>query len=1205
MEINQIVPNARICGLMPDHQAVTIRAFEAQGDQYCITFRDNQGQVYERLISPDEILGLSLAESWPLDQDGNLYLLALEALQLKEAYLFNHCTAIATANIEPLPHQTDVVYNIMLQRYPLRFLLADDPGAGKTIMAGLYIRERLMRNPKERILIIAPGGLCQQWQDELRQKFHLRFSIYNKDCDPNCFQDQKLWILRLDQLARNPDLTDRLLKESWNLALFDEAHKLSASARSFNSSKQQGKTDYTARFNLGRKVSDAVDELLLMTATPHHGKNDDFVLFLSLLDKKRFDLAVYQQSNAERVFEKGEDALYMRRMVKEDLITFDGKPLFPKRYAQSVEYSLSPESRILYDAVTDYVRTQMHNLNAIADNRKKNAVGFALTLIQRRLASSPMAIEMSLGRRYQKLKKALEQAASEYNGINRFMSDQARIDAELASSIEQPDETTAEEWAHTEELSASASAAQTLADLQTEIETLKKLWDQARALVHGQCDHKWQALDSTLNCKEIWDPETGRPRKIIIFSEHLDTITYLHRCLKQKYGGDEGILEITGKTPRHSERRSSDNEEEYGDDRESIQARFRTDPSAFILLATDAAGEGVNLQCAHLMINYDLPWNPNRLEQRFGRIHRIGQKHPCHLYNLVATDTREGEVFKRLFEKLSRESHELNEQIFNILGNLFTNCSLKDLIMDSISTDAVNAQQAIRRIDAIFAPDNEERAEIERKALVRTTMNPDWLRQQQQERERDQAEALQPYYLRDFLKQAFAQLGCKLEKRGQQPYIIKIRNQQLLDSAKDLHKRGEPKLRAIYDHATFDPKEAEDHPDYELIDHGHLLVRTIIESCLNPQRVQLSRGTILVNPNDESVHPYLCALIESGITDCRNEFQSKKLAFVRIDEMNRIQDAGYTPSYDYRAPNEDEWPYCDLAKRATWFRQSLESTLITYGNQTLVPEHLQAIRAQHDPYIQQSLQCTVNYFENALTALNAAYQSKFDERYKIAADDPKYRRLSDELQNIRNKQGEIRRIYEDRKCSLNEKLRLNRSPCLIRGAALVIPQGYIDFQRAQAQGPDAVKAFEVDQKHRALVEKRAMQSVSQWFSERGYAVEDVSALNCGWDLEVYPKGDAQGSKHLHIEVKGVGANATTVTVSRNEQIKAANCPDNTYLAIVRVKDDNDPAWDDGPYFNQEFMEQDIKDSVTSINHSLSRLLRNRCNPLERAAAQSE
>ena len=372
LDPSQIVEDVRIYGVKGLNQAVTVVRFKVQGDVYRLDYEDDAGHSNKVILTPDELASLSLADSWPLDQSPKAFLLAIEALQLQNAYRFNRWSAIATAEIDPLPHQIEVVYGIMLKRYPLRFLLADDPGAGKTIMAGLYIRELLMRQPELRVAIIAPGGLCQQWQDELKQKFHLRFSIYNKDCDPNCFQDQKLWILRLDQLARNPDLTDSLLKEHWDLALFDEAHKLSASARSFNSSKQQGKTDYTARFNLGRRVSDAVPQILLMTATPHHGKNDDFVLFLSLLDKQRFDVQQFQQSCSDHVFESGEESIYMRRMVKEDLITFDGKPLFPKRYAYSVDYPLSPQSRALYDAVTDYVRTQMHNLNAMADNRKKN-----------------------------------------------------------------------------------------------------------------------------------------------------------------------------------------------------------------------------------------------------------------------------------------------------------------------------------------------------------------------------------------------------------------------------------------------------------------------------------------------------------------------------------------------------------------------------------------------------------------------------------------------------------------------------------------------------------------------------------------------------------------------------------------------------------------------------------------------------------------
>jgi SNF2 family DNA or RNA helicase len=651
MKLQEITAGQSLSGVEPT-QVVSVVATVPLGDGAVqLVYRTPDGQIKERLLSHADEQSINIAtveRPFSFDGDGAAFQLACEAKRIDLAFLFDPMMAVHTSNVEPLPHQITAVYESMLPRQPLRFVLADDPGAGKTIMAGLYIRELIMRADARRILIVAPGSLVEQWRDELFEKFGLEFHIYSAlltllSPSGNPFEDYHQLIVRLDQLSRNEELQDKLCAAGWDLAVFDEAHKLAA--HYFGT-----KLEKTARFRFAEKIGAQVRHLLLMTATPHNGKEEDFQLFLSLLDSDRF-------------YGKFRDGVHrvdasdlMRRMVKEELVKFDGRALFPERKAYTVNYALSDLEAALYESVTHYVQTEMGKADQL-EGPRKGSVGFALTALQRRLASSPEAIYQSLKRRKERLESRLREEKLGVRGRD------AAAEA-LANVPEDDDDLNAEEQENLEEtLIDEATAALSIAELEAEIRILEDLEKHARALVASGQDRKWDELSKILQNNPEMRDASGRQRKIIIFSEHRDTLNYLHRKIAGVLGNNDAIVTIHGGTHR--------------DERRRLQALFRSDPDARVLVATDAAGEGVNLQNANLMVNYDLPWNPNRLEQRFGRIHRIGQTEVCHLWNLVAKETREGDVYHRLLKKLEVESEALQGRVFDILGEVFEETSLK------------------------------------------------------------------------------------------------------------------------------------------------------------------------------------------------------------------------------------------------------------------------------------------------------------------------------------------------------------------------------------------------------------------------------------------------------------------------------------------------------------------------------------------------
>ncbi len=908
-KLEDIVVGARLDGVVSGESVVVLSATWSGSDVLTVVYKSDSGQLNERLFYRDDENSptINLVEKsrvWSFDGDGAKTRLVLEAYRIKLAWFFDPYLAVHSSEITPLPHQISAVYEQMLPRLPLRYVLADDPGAGKTIMAGLLIKEQIARGDLRRCLIVTPGSLAEQWQDELLEKFNLHFRIITNEllesaASGNAFAENDLCVARLDKLARNEDVKNKLSATDWDLIICDEAHKMSATISG-------GEVKESLRFKLGRVLSNIARNFLLLTATPHNGKNEDFQLFLSLIDQDRFE---GRARTSNRGIEVGD---VMRRLVKEKLLTFEGKPLFPERRAYVANYKLSDQEAKLYQAVTEYAREEFNRAEALNKKRRSN-VGFALTSLQRRLASSPEAIYNSLRRRRERLEKILKDVRLQLRAEKTELSD-------AFEDIDE-DELSGEEVEKFEDnIVEGVSAAQTEAELETEIATLERLEKLADETRRSDEDRKWRELSNLLQDKScgMYDAD-GLREKLIIFTEHRDTLDYLVDKIGRLLGDPNAVVSIYGGTTR--------------DQRRKIEEEFKQNPEVKILVATDAAGEGVNLQRAHLMVNYDLPWNPNRLEQRFGRIHRIGQKQVCHLWNLVANETREGDVFQRLFEKLEIERQALGGQVFDVLGKLtFNEKSLRDLIVEAIRYDDSDEARSYmeRTLDETF--DREKLLNLLRQnALTDDFADFDSVMKTRVEMERTEARKLQPYFIESFFRNAFKELGGVMAAREPGRFAVLKTPFEIRNRAAGIGTR-EP-IATKYERVCFDKKycDVQGKPKAQLIAPETALLDATSDLIRENWKGELKRGTIFVDENDFGDEARLLFYVETSVQDgvlTENGTQraiSRNVSFIELKEDGTAVDAGYAPYLDYRPLKDDEKsPARDFLETQEWLKNNLE-----------------------------------------------------------------------------------------------------------------------------------------------------------------------------------------------------------------------------------------------------------------------------------------
>lgn len=1157
--LEDLVVGTKVKGIMGDDAVTIVATNWCGGNAVEVFYKDMKGNLGSQILYRDREVELSVETKhlpWSFKGDPNRMKLASEAYRISLAHLFDPYLAVHTSSVEPLPHQISAVYQEMLPRIPLRYILADDPGAGKTIMTGLYIKELIARGDLKRCLIVTPGNLVEQWQDELYSKFHLRFEILTNErmesaVTGNVFTESDFCLARMDKLARNEDLQVKLRVSDWDLIVVDEAHKMSATVWG-------GEVKYTKRFLLGRLLSHITRNFLLLTATPHNGKEADFELFLSLIDSDRYGV---NHGHSHQTVDVSD---VMRRLVKEELLKFDGTPLFPERRAYTVNYSLSPMEDRLYQEVTEYVQEEFNRADQL-NKERKNTVGFALTILQRRLASSPEAIYQSLRRRRERLERRLAEEQLGKRTEEYLHTDWDELDDDDLPSDEQE--------RLEDHVVDHASAAATIKELEAEINTLKHLEQLANTVRLSGVDRKWDELSNLLQDKAFMFGKDGQREKLIIFTEHKDTLRYLAGKIRSLLGDTEAVVTIQGGMLR--------------DERHKVEEQFKQDVHVRILIATDAAGEGINLQRAHLMINYDLPWNPNRLEQRFGRIHRIGQTEVCHLWNLVASQTREGYVFQRLFSKVEEERRALGGKVFDILGKMtFDNKPLKDLLIEAIryGNDPKVRNKLNQVVDASMDPEVFRKL-IQEQALTDDVMDVHTVNMIKEDMERMEAHKLQPHFIEAFFFEAFKILGGRVQKREKGRYEIPYvpsairQRDRIIGFGDHVLKRYE---RICFDKACC---IIQGKPEADLLCPGHPLLEAVIDLILERHRETLKEGAIFVDDTDDGLDARLLVYIEDAIQDGiilksqTNRIISKHMHFVELKENGMAKNAGYAPYLDYRSVSDSERAAIySWVSQQEWLCNGVEDEAKKYAIEHLIPVHLEEVKKQKDAILDK----TAKAVEKRLTR-EIQY---WDARAVELAQKEKAGKINAKLnaQRASQRADELALRKKERLAEIAKERNITPLSPVITGGALVIPRGLL-YQLMKKESPGLFGKGD-----RKRIENAGMQAVIEIEKKLGYVPRDVSAEKCGYDVEsfvpVLKRTQANGNALRFIEVKGRQKGAETVTVSKNEILTALNRPEEFILAIVEV---------DGKATHTIYLQQPFKNppdfTATSINYDIRDLIK--------------
>ncbi|WP_205874821.1 helicase-related protein [Mycobacterium camsae] len=1115
MLLEELKPGLRVDGLIPA-AVITVVATQWHGtDALELTYKTAAGHLGQQVLFRKDQDALTIAQSGsrPFDAAASDFKLVAEAQRIQLAGLFDPMLAVATSDVRPLPHQIRAVYGELLPRTPLRFLLADDPGAGKTIMAGLYIKELILRDDVKQCLIVAPGGLVEQWQDELFFKFGLRFDLLTNqlidaNVNLNVFETNPLLIARMDQLSRNEELQKQLKDTEWDLVIVDEAHRMGA--HYFGA-----KLEKTKRFLLGELLGSITRHLLLMTATPHSGKEEDFQLFLTLLDRDRFEGKHKKTADTSGI---------MRRMVKEDLLTFEGKKLFPERIAETVPYELTALEYELYEQVTAYVREGMNRADRVGGKRK-NTVGFALTVLQRRLASSPEAIYRSLVRRTERLERKKQEIL---NGT--YVEKDPSIDVSALDA----DEYNADEIEELEEeLLDAATAAQTVEELDAELLELAELTNVAKQVRDSGTDRKWTELSTILQDNALTTDKDGVPRKFIIFTEHRDTLDYLTARIRSLLGKPDAVQAIHGGV-RRLERRV-------------ITEEFTKNRGCQILLATDAAGEGLNLQAAHLMVNYDLPWNPNRIEQRFGRIHRIGQEEVCRLWNLVASNTREGDVFVRLLVKIEEQRKAYGGKVFDVLGEAFAETSLRDLLLQAIRYGDQPEVKA-KMHEVIDGQVSEGLKELlEERSLASEHLAEADLEELRAAMDEARARRLQPHYIELAFKSAFTRLGGRIVKRERGRYEIANVPAQVRSG-----KFGPIATR--YDRVTFDLGQVQ--PDglvrADLLAPGHPLHDAVMDEAIRRHGAVLNSGTVLVSSTLEE--PHLLVGVVEEVADATGATVSRRFGYAYVDSMGTVSPAGPAPYLDCVAAPDVS---VVLAARQLPWLADAEDRAISWIIANQLPAYLAEVQPRRAAELTKTRELVTKRLEHErdrliLDATVAAEKEQAGEKAKESAE------------SLNRKAVELDARLRRRLATVDQQAQMSTKPPRILTAALVLPVRMLEADLPATAPIHAKETKEVERRGVDLVLARERQlgrtPVEQAFNNKGFDV-----------LSYAPNGDT-----YRIEVKARIDRAKDFFVTHNEVMVGKNAAPRYRLALVTV-DPRGVQHDEVRYLDDPFATTDLGD----------------------------
>jgi len=1097
IEVSQIVKN------LSPLEPVIVNQIQPLGSMVSIKFTGvNSNKASSKVITRaefDVLEVLTQEGTFNFKGDPNKFGLFAEAERINSAYQFDPLFAVNCSIVDPLPHQVEAVYKFLLPLPKIRFLLADDTGAGKTIMTGLLIKELMMRGLAERILIVTPGGLTKQWQeDEMGVKFNIPFTLVNRSLfssDPNIFHTSSRIVTSIDFISRE-DVLNVACNSHWDLVVFDESHKLSA--------YDYGQKQYLSlRYKAAQVLSQQCEHILLLTATPHRGRTDTFKKLLQLLDEDIFATDEIASNRIKELEHNGINKFFIRRL-KEDMKDWQGQPLFKKRYTKTVSYQLTTEEKALYDAVTSYLSKRKEE----ASESKNIHVSLALTVMQRRLVSSIYAIKNTLEKRW----KALQGIIDEVNKNPNLWGQRHRLDAFDVDNIEEFEDLEDNEREALENILSDPkkfklfTTAKSISEIQSEANEVKKLFGMAESLYNRkQEEKKFQELQELLRSNGVLDQE----EKLVIFTEHKDTLLYLEERLT-KSGGYK-VATIHGS--------------KSVDERREAQWAFAK-PDTQILIATDAAGEGINLQFCRLLINWDIPWNPNRLEQRMGRIHRYGQKQDVLVFNMVANNTKEGRVLERLLTKLDIIRNSMgDDRVYDVIQDVLEGVGLDDII-----NSVFNGRET--ELDSFLAQDNatlqlkfQQKIKDQKDKLAHSVVD---YRDARVLKENSDEKRLQPIYIRLFFEKAFKNLGGEYTEL--RPSIFRIDKMPdpvitELRETYNIHFDAIKSINFCFDKQIFlDYQNIGDLGKVHYINPGNQVFDSLIKVVRHEYREDMIKGTILISPDDKE--DYFAFFVKSQIIDNRTSKHNDSIA----DERLLMVWQNKNGDFQLTSPAK----FIDLHTPAT-FTKPIEPPAVVNSEEVVQWSFEKITLPQFEDtkaHILKDATDRKQYLEEAFTWVIMDMQMQIHEmQTKVLLGDSK---IQDKIFKKQERINELVLKKQNRLESLELMMQLSPKAPEVLGCAYVVPLTQVEYTGHYGMSRD-------DE-----AEAIAMKIAMDYELSIDWAPIDVSANNEGYDIKSISREELK----RYIEVKGRSGADGSVMLSENEMNRLAQLGDAAWLYIV-------------------------------------------------------
>ncbi|MGD9561204.1 MAG: DUF1822 family protein [Pyrinomonadaceae bacterium] len=1094
-----IKPNVILVGSLFNEPVRVITAYPVAEKLKIIGKGLNSGQVHEPVLSAEQIATLEITSDTPTF-DGNplRFKLGVESLRLKLAYEYDPFFALSVARVDPLPHQLEAVYDYFLKLPRIRFLLADDPGAGKTIMAGLLIKELKLRGLIKRVLIITPAALSFQWQREMKDKFREDFRVIRgadlrANYGLNPFQDLDQVVTSVSWVSTQEYARESLLRsEGWDLIIVDEAHKLSA----------YGNDKTTLAYRLGEELFPKSDHLLLMTATPHKGDAANFRKFLELLDKDVYgDIESLKQA-----MERKEAPFYLRR-TKEALVTFPeaetGKPkkLFTKRNVNTIAFQIDRDEADLYNALTSYVEDQSIKAAQDEDKRRGRIMGFTMAMLQRRFASSIYALRRSLQRMKDKRQAILDDP-------QKYIDEQKR--KQLPENYEDlPDDEQQRIMADLEDFVAFFDPD----DLREEIQDLGELINLAEALEAREIETKLARLKDEITKEGVFnDPKN----KLLIFTEHADTLNYLVAKIRE-WG--LSVTQISGSM-------------KVGDAEERgtrIFAEREFKESAQIMVATEAAGEGINLQFCSFMINYDMPWNPMRLEQRMGRIHRYGQTKDCLILNFVAENTREGRVMEKLLTKLEEISSELGrDHVFDVVGELLQPNEIERLFRDMYARNQSEAVITDRIVEQVDADKIKAISESTLEGLAKRELNIAALTQ---DREKAKERRLVPEVIEDFFLGASPVSNVQPKELPGKAKTFRVG--RLPRPLQVIGERLEPKFGRLtreYKQIVFSREQAEKDSSSEWVTPGHPLFEAVREDVEEKVKKDLQLGSVLYDLN--SGEPYRLDVFTALIKDGLGDVVHKRLFVVKTDMAGSQELREPTLFLDLAVSEKGAVVPDEVENASLPGKDDSEAFLLGEAMDDLLAE-VQKERERQSGMVLEHIRTSLN---ELIGRQQVRHMELLDKQLRGDSSEP----LEANLKTVEDRLDDLNKRLEQRTTEIEQERNCSIGDVTFVGSCWVLPH-------PERQTP-AIAAMVSD----AEIERRAVDFVIAHEQAQGRVVESVETQNRGFDLVSrlpHPEDPQTAMDVRFIEVKG-RSTIGEIALTTNEYKTAVRLKHDYWLYVV-------------------------------------------------------